>query len=63
MTNRMLALVVVSCARIVAGVTVACALMVLGGGQDADYMVDIKATLDRLEGWQDELEEEGHDRA
>lgn len=56
MTNRMLALVVVSCARIVAGVTVACALMVLGGGKDADCMAEIKATLDRLEKWQDELE-------
>lgn len=56
MTNRMLALVVVSCARIVAGVTVACALMVMDDGRDVRKMVGIKGALDALESWQDELE-------
>lgn len=56
MTNRMLALVVVSCARIVAGVTVACALMVMDDGRDVRKMVDIKGALDRLGCWERELE-------
>ena len=63
MSNRQLALVVVSCARVVAGITVACALMVLDDGRDAEKMVEVKGALDRLEGWARELGGDGSDGA
>ena len=59
MTNRQVAYTVVTCARILGGIVVACALMVLGGGRDVDKMAEVKAALDRLGEWCDELGEVG----
>lgn len=55
MTNRQVAYTVVACARVLGGIVVACALMVLGGGRDVDEMAEVKAALDRLDEWLGDL--------